>query len=315
MAAGDVHFTEEPNMTKYPEIFAALAAPFQPHEVKVRTESGRQMHYITARTAMNRLDTVLGPECWSNETVPLCDGTNSYLCKLTITLPGGESVTKSAIGGGGKPEGVGGKPKAGDSDAFKRAAVLFGVARYLYRDGVPNFDGEAIPGRQEPRSQGQRRDRSEDRPTDRRSINEEFTPATAKEAPETWQLYIGGRLRGMHDGWMREMVAADIETERRQANKEVCKEPEIVVYLCTRLVELGRVTDKSVRDPMRARTIVLQAFAKSPASIKRAVDKYLGEKLDEARARLGMPSSGEGEGREPEGVPAGTEEHWPAGRE
>jgi hypothetical protein len=304
-------------MTKYPEIFAALAAPFAPHEVKSRTESGRQMHYITARVAMNRLDTVLGPECWSNETVPLCDGTNSYLCKLTITLPGGESVTKSAIGGGGKPEGAGGKPKAGDSDAFKRAAVLFGVARYLYRDGVPNFDGEATTGRQEPRPQGQRRYRDRERVEvpDRRSINEEFMPATAKEAAETWQLYIGGRLRGMHDGWMREMVAADIETERRQENKEVCKEPEIVIYLCTRLVELGRVTGDEVRDPMRARSIVLQAFAKSPSSIKRAVDKYLDELLDKARARLGMPSSGEGEGREPEGVPAGAEEHWPAGRE
>jgi hypothetical protein len=304
-------------MTKYPELFAALAAPFGSHEVKARTESGRQMHYITARTAMNRLDTVLGPEYWSNETVPLCDGTNSYLCKLTITLPGGESVTKTAIGGGGKPDGAGGKPKAGDSDAFKRAAVLFGVARYLYRDGVPNFDGEAIPGRQEPRSQGQRHDRDRERVEvpDRRSINEEFTPATAKEAAETWQVYIAGRLRSVHAGWMREMAAADIETELRQENKELAKEPEIVVYLCTRLVELGRVTGDEVRDPTRARTVVLQAFAKSPASIKRAVDKYLSEKLDDARARLGMPIGGEGEGREPEGVPAGTEEHWPAGRE
>jgi hypothetical protein len=29
--------------------------------------------------------------------------------------------------------------KSGYSDAFKRAAVKFGVARYLYRDGVPAF--------------------------------------------------------------------------------------------------------------------------------------------------------------------------------
>jgi hypothetical protein len=302
-----VHFTEEPNMTKYPEIFAALAAPFDSHEIKVKTVTGRQMHYITARTAMNRLDTVLGPECWSNETVPLCDGTNSYLCKLTITLPGGETVTKAAIGGGGKPEEAGGKPKAGDSDSFKRAAVLFGVARYLYRDGVPSFDGETAPGRQEPRP---RRDRERVEVPDRRSINEAFAPTQ-----ETWQAYISGRLRGVHAGWMRQMIAADVPPDQREANKEVVKEPEIVVYLCTRLVELGRVTGDEVRDPMRACTIVLQAFAKSPSSIKRAVDKHLAEKLDEARARLGMPSSGEGEGREPEGVPAGAEEHWPAGRE
>ena len=30
--------------------------------------------------------------------------------------------------------------KSGYSDAFKRAAVKFGVGRYLYRDGVPSFD-------------------------------------------------------------------------------------------------------------------------------------------------------------------------------
>jgi hypothetical protein len=180
-------------------------------------------------------------------------------------------------------------------------------------------DGETAmgrgPGRQEPRRdqrpQGQRRDRDrprEDAP-DRRSINEAFKSA---EAPgETWQVYIAGRLRSVHAGWMREMAAADIETELRQENKELAKEPEIVVYLCTRLVELGRVTGDEVRDPTRARTVVLQAFAKSPASIKRAVDKYLSEKLDDARARLGMPIGGEGVGREPEGVPAGTEEHWP----
>ena len=37
--------------------------------------------------------------------------------------------------------------KSGYSDAFKRAAVKFGVARYLYRDGVPTFVQERDPGR------------------------------------------------------------------------------------------------------------------------------------------------------------------------
>jgi hypothetical protein len=35
--------------------------------------------------------------------------------------------------------------KSGFSDAFKRAAAKFGVARYLYRDGVPNFVREREP--------------------------------------------------------------------------------------------------------------------------------------------------------------------------
>src|SRR5438270_458744 len=35
--------------------------------------------------------------------------------------------------------------KSGFSDAFKRAAAKFGVARYLYRDGVPAFVREREP--------------------------------------------------------------------------------------------------------------------------------------------------------------------------
>jgi hypothetical protein len=172
-------------------------------------------------------------------------------------------------------------------------------------------DGETAmgrgPGRQEPRRdqrpQGQRRERErsrEDAP-DRQSINEAFTPTEDRA----------------------EMVAADVPPEKQLTNKELAREPQMVNHLCSRLIELGRITGASigkdgnpeVRDVMRARTTVMQAFAKSPAAIKRAVDKHLSELTDEARARLGMPSSGEGEGREPEGVPAGAEEHWPAGRE
>jgi len=54
-------------MTQHPDLFAALAAPFESHEVKLRSQTGRQLTYITARTAMNRLDNVLGPENWWDE--------------------------------------------------------------------------------------------------------------------------------------------------------------------------------------------------------------------------------------------------------
>jgi hypothetical protein len=54
-------------MTQFPDLFAALAAPFEAHEVRSRTQANRQVHYITARTAMNRLDSVLGPENWWDE--------------------------------------------------------------------------------------------------------------------------------------------------------------------------------------------------------------------------------------------------------
>ncbi len=130
-------------MTKYPDLFAALAAPFATHEVKIRpAQGGRQLHYITARTAMNRLDEILGPENWWDEYTP---SSNSVLCKLTVRLPDGSIVTKADAGGYAGMADQGDDDKSGFSDAFKRACAKFGIARYLYRDGVPQFVREREP--------------------------------------------------------------------------------------------------------------------------------------------------------------------------
>lgn len=130
-------------MTKFPDLFAALAAPFEQHEVKVRAaQGGRQLHYITARTAMNRLDSVLGPENWWDEYIP---SQNSVLCKLTLRLPDGSTVTKADAGGYAGMADQGDDDKSGFSDSFKRACAKFGVGRYLYRDGVPQFVREREP--------------------------------------------------------------------------------------------------------------------------------------------------------------------------
>jgi len=123
-------------MTQFPDLFAALAAPFDAQEVRVRSQGGRQLHYITARTAMNRLDDLLGPENWWDDYTP---GENSVLCRLTIRLPDGTTITKADAGGYAGMADSGDDDKSGFSDAFKRAAAKFGVARYLYRDGVPAF--------------------------------------------------------------------------------------------------------------------------------------------------------------------------------
>jgi hypothetical protein len=128
-------------VTKHPDLFAALASPFEAHEVKVRSQSGRQLHYITARTAMNRLDDVLGPEHWWDEYEP---SEKSVLCRLTIRLPDGTTLTKCDAGGYAGMADSGDDDKSGYSDSFKRAAVKFGIARYLYRDGVPHFVQERV---------------------------------------------------------------------------------------------------------------------------------------------------------------------------
>lgn len=120
-------------MTQHPELFTALAAPFAAREVKQRTQAGRQMSYVTARTVMNRLDEVLGPENWWDDYTPM---TSSVICRMTIRLPDGQLLTKVDAGGGAGLADEGDDEKSAFSDAFKRTAVKFGVSRYLYRDGV-----------------------------------------------------------------------------------------------------------------------------------------------------------------------------------
>lgn len=124
-------------MTQFPELFAALGARFGTDEIRERTQAGRQLKYVTARTVMNRLDTVLGPENWWDDYQP---GENSVVCRLTIRLPDDSTVTKADAGGYAGMSDQGDDDKSGYSDAFKRAAVKFGVGRYLYRDGVPTFE-------------------------------------------------------------------------------------------------------------------------------------------------------------------------------
>jgi hypothetical protein len=157
------------------DLFAKLAAPFSNDEVRSRRQNGRDMAYITARTVMNRLDEVVGPAGWWDEYQPI---ENAVICKLTLQLPSGQFLTKCDCGGFTTTADTSDYEKSGFSDAFKRAAVKFGIGRYLYGDGVPSFarearshDGESRPQpsrrEPEPEPEAQRRQPqySQDRPT------------------------------------------------------------------------------------------------------------------------------------------------------
>lgn len=136
-------------MTKHPEFFAALAARFDPREVKQKTETSKRTgksftcDFVTARTVMNRLDSVCGPEGWWDDYQLLSD--SSVMCRLSICLPSGEVITKVDAGGCAGMADAGDDDKSGFSDAFKRAAVKFGVGRYLYQDGVAKLSPVSPP--------------------------------------------------------------------------------------------------------------------------------------------------------------------------
>jgi hypothetical protein len=161
---------------KHVEIWAALAAPFSIDEVRTRSQSGREFQYVTARTVMNRLDEVLGPAGWWDEYTPM---ENAVVCRLTVELPDGTTLTKSDAGGFTNTADTSDYEKSGFSDAFKRAAVKFGIARYLYGDGIP------LTIRQELAAQGGGRRAAEDvapRPKGNSSAQGPGRPTPARPA-------------------------------------------------------------------------------------------------------------------------------------
>ncbi len=121
----------------HPINFAQLFAPFAVEDIEFRAgatnkeqTSAMALAYLTSRSVMNRLDEVVGPANWRDEYKPGPDG--GVICGLSLRIEG-EWITKWDGAENTQFESI----KGGLSDAFKRAAVKWGIGRYLY--GTPNF--------------------------------------------------------------------------------------------------------------------------------------------------------------------------------
>ncbi|HEX9414819.1 MAG TPA: Rad52/Rad22 family DNA repair protein [Ktedonobacterales bacterium] len=117
----------------WPGIGAALAAPFPPESVEWRpqgkTGPGKRVQllpYVDARDVQERLDAVVGVGAWTFALEPLVvDAGELRVARGRLSLHG---VSKDDIGTASQWE----ASKGCASDALKRAAVQWGVARYLY---------------------------------------------------------------------------------------------------------------------------------------------------------------------------------------
>lgn len=122
-------------MPEVNSIAEALAEPFEPREIKFKPQSVKNnrclaMPYIDARLVQDRLDDVVGVENWCDRYTVLPDG--SVLCTLKVRF-GDRWIAKSDVGSPSEQPDGGDRLKAAFSDALKRAAVKFGIGRYLYR--------------------------------------------------------------------------------------------------------------------------------------------------------------------------------------
>lgn len=140
-------------------MFEELAAPFAPEAIHWRAQNVTEarggnalaLAYIDARDVQDRLDAVCGPSNWKDEYVETAKG--RVLCTLSIRHDG-EWISKSDGAGDTDVEGE----KGALSDALKRAAVKWGIGRYLYglgnvwapcelmmRDGKPVMNNKGKP--------------------------------------------------------------------------------------------------------------------------------------------------------------------------
>lgn len=124
------------------DIEMGLKAPFEANQINWRKGGGNiQLAYLNARNVMQRLDQVVGQNNWQEKYVEFND---RIICELSVRLDG-EWITKSDGSGDTKIE----SEKGGISSAFKRAAVKFGIGRYLYylpaSAGPNNMPSWALP--------------------------------------------------------------------------------------------------------------------------------------------------------------------------
>ena len=133
--------------------FTKLKEPFSPKDIEWRVQRAGETNgkrwamvlaYVTNRAIQDRLDEVCQPQNWSNEFAPSPDG--GVLCGITIN-----GVTKYDGAENTAVEPV----KGGLSSAMKRAAVQWGIGRYLYdldtmfvelKDGRGKGDGVLTTG-------------------------------------------------------------------------------------------------------------------------------------------------------------------------
>lgn len=113
-------------------IVSDLSKPFNPVDISWRVGALTKtkdkcipLAYIDARDVMQRLDEVCGPEGWQ------CRYPFFGCCEISVKI-GNEWVSKANCAGETNVE----AEKGQASDSFKRAAVLWGIGRYLY--DIPN---------------------------------------------------------------------------------------------------------------------------------------------------------------------------------
>ncbi len=118
---------------------ARLRDPFAPEDIEWRVQQAgekngkpwaRVLAYVTNRAIMDRLDEVVGPSNWRNEYREGPAG--GVVCGLSILVTRADGTSEWVTKWDGAENTDVEPVKGGLSNAMKRAAVQWGMGRYLY---------------------------------------------------------------------------------------------------------------------------------------------------------------------------------------
>ncbi len=252
--------------TAHAAIWRLLAAPFHDNEVKELSKGGKRMPYITARSVMNRLDYTVGVENWWDRYVP---GEHSVMCELTIRLPDGSTITKVDAGAYAGMSDPGDDDKSGFSDALKRAAAKFGVGRYLYGDGTPDYRPQppaATPTRQDPSPAL----------AQPRKLAAPSSPMSEPIPLRSWMDYVQERIDAINvdiafacdDAKIPQVVLTN--REGKPVNIY-----QVGNHLVKEWLKTGAVTKDQVADKLKKRAVVDAAWEQFPEDFRNDVEPYL----------------------------------------
>ena len=115
-----------PNLKRLQHYFSNADIEWKPVSYTKDRRRAMAVPYLSNRAIMDRLDFVCGPENWCNQFKEGPDG--GVLCGLSVRV-GDEWITKWDGASNTDIEAV----KGGLTSSMRRAAVQWGIGRYLYR--------------------------------------------------------------------------------------------------------------------------------------------------------------------------------------
>lgn len=235
---------------------------FRPDEIEFRIGAtnhdktkGIALAYVTNRAIQNRLDEVCGPENWRNEYKPWKE--NSQICGISIyDTEKGEWITKWDGAEDTKTEPV----KGGLSGAMKRAAVQWGIGRYLY--DIPNVwvDIVPIPGKD-------------------KQYKFKYPPSLPKEF--------------LPDGVENEGYIADIATDEDEALNEMLTNSNATITdsqksLLSEIILVNHIDVEKIKKHYKIKSLDVMTQSQFTSYIDTLQEKMVGFKMPKAKPILNV---------------------------